>query len=295
MNHPADSKQKRDSTYPLIINGNNLINDAFNNKYRYIFPVGNVNFNNSKISISNISIYYSWFNITSANNNRTFSFIWNGAVPVQHDIQLPEGFYDVSAINSYIQDYCVDNSLYLIDAGGDFVYYLELVENATYYAIQLNTYPVPTALPAGFSEPAAWPGYPAVASTPQFIVNPNDNFNLIIGFNAGTYPPVAQATNYSKLSDIVPQVSVVQSLILTCNLLNNRYSVPNTILYSFSPSQVSFGSLITSEPSEHEYIDIQDGTYPSIQIEFLDQSFNPVYIRDTNLIIQLMIRNESRY
>ena len=294
MNHPPDSLHKIESTYPIIINGNSLVSDPFNNKYRYEFPIGSVNFKNSKVSVSNVSLYYSWFNITQANNNNTFSFIWYGTLTTQFDVIIQDGFYDITALNSYLQDFCVENDLYLIDANGDFVYYLEFVENATYYSIQFNSYPIPTALPAGFTAPAGWSGFPATASTPQLIVNSTDDFGNIIGFDAGTYPSATQTTNYSKLSDFTPQVSVVQSLILACSLLNNRYSVPNTALYSFSPSQVSFGSLIVSEPTEHEYIDIEDGTYPNFEVEILDQNFNPIYIRDTNLIIQLMIKNTPR-
>jgi hypothetical protein len=283
----------KDVVYPIIINGNSLVSDSFNNKYRYDFPVGSVSFNSSKVAVNNISMYYSWFNITSNENNNTFSFIWDGTLTVQHDVSIDDGFYDISSLNSYLQDYCVNNDLYLVDDSGDFVYYLEFVENPTYYAVQFNSYPIPTALPAGWTEPASWPGYPVSASTPQLIVNSDDDFGDIIGFNAGTYPASAQTTNYSKLSDYTPQVSNVQSIILTCDLLNNKYSIPNTALYSFSPSSVSFGSLITSEPAEHEYIDIQDGTYASVQISFLDQNFDPIYIRDTNLIVQLLIKNKE--
>ena len=292
MNHPPDSKHKRESVYPIIINGNDLQADAFNNKYRYEFPVGSVNFRNSKVSVGNISLYYSWFNITELNNNNTFSFSWDNGLITQYDIVIDDGFYDIEALNSYLQDFCIENNLYLINDVGDYVYYLEFVTNSTYYAIQFNSYPIPISLPSGWSEPAGWGGYPSPTATPLLIVNSGDVFGDIIGFNAGIYPSVAQTTNYSKLSDYTPQVSIVQSLILTCSLLNNRYSIPNTALYSFSPAQVSFGSLIVSEPTEHEYIDIQDGLYPQFEVEILDQSFNPVYIRDTNLIIQLLIRNE---
>lgn len=293
MNHPPDSRQKKESTYPLIINGNNLETDIYDNKYRYTFPLGNVNFKNSKIAVSSVSIYYSWFNISAENNNNSFSFTWYDAGSTTFLVTIDDGFYDITALNSYLQDFFIDNDLYLIDGTGDFVYYLEFVENLVYYSIQVNSYPIPTSLPAGFTEPAGWSGYPIAASTPLLIINSTTTFSDIVGISPGTFPAVTQATNFSLLSDFTPQVSVVQSIILTCDLLNNRYSIPNTILYSFSPSQVGFGSLIFSEPTEHEYIDIQDGTYPFIQISFLDQSFNPIFVRDTNLVVQLLIKNEG--
>lgn len=279
--------------YPVILNGNNVISDTFNNKYKYNFPVGSVVFKNSKVAVNNVSLYYSWFNITEAQNNNKFSFIWHGAIQTQYDITIPDGFYDINALNAYLQSFCVSNNLYLIDASGDFVYYLEFTTNSVYYSIQFNSYPIPTALPVGYSQPAGWGGYPAVASTPQLIVNSTDDFGDIIGFNSGTFPAVTQAVNFSKISDYTPQVSNVQSVILTCDLLNNSYAIPNTILYSFSPSQVGFGSIINTEPSQHSFIDIQDGIYTSITISFLDQNFNPIYINDTNLIIQLLIETEE--
>ena len=48
---------------------------------------------------------------------------------------LPDGYYDISSINPNIQQFCIANGLYLVIAAGEYVYYLELVENSTYYAI----------------------------------------------------------------------------------------------------------------------------------------------------------------
>lgn len=289
---PEQKHKKRISTFPVIINTNSLVPSTFNNRYRYQFPQGAVSLENSQIAVSRVSVYYSWFNITAENNNNLISLIWyDNAGSTQYDITIDDGFYDIAALNYYLQQFMITNGLYLLDAAGDYVYYIELEENLVYYSIQFNSYPIPTALPAGYTNPAGIT-FPAVASTPQIIINSTDSFGDIIGFNAGIYPNPIQTTIYSKLSDNTPQVSVVQSLILTCSLLNNLYSIPNTALYSFSPSNVSFGSLIDSEPTEHEYIEVEDGQYPYLEVELLDQSFNPIFIRDTNLIIQLMVRSE---
>ena len=274
--------------FPLIINGGDLVPDDNNNRYRYMFPSGSAYFRNAKIAVGNISMYYSWFNITSTYGNNTFSFKWDGTLTVLHTVTLSDGFYDVAALNSYLQDYCVSNNLYLINSDGDYVYYLEFVENPTYYSVQLNSYPIPTSLPSGWSAPGSWPGYPATASTPQLVVASNA-FRDIIGFNAGTYPTVAQTTTYSKISDYTPQVSPVQSVVVLCSLLNNRYANPDTVLYSFNPAGVSFGGLISSVPSEAIYTPVQQGSYNEITIEFIDQNFNALKVNDTNLIITLLI------
>lgn len=277
--------------FPLILNSSNLVNDnGQNNTFRYTFPRGSVKFENSKIAIENISLYYSWQNITASYGNNSYQFTFTtGGGTATYTVTMPDGFYSVDELNTYLQNYCVLNNLYLVDGSGDFVYYLQISTNPAYYAVELTTYAFPTALPAGWSNPAGLT-FPAVASTPQFIINSNA-FRDIIGFSAGTYPSVIQATNYSVLSDSVPQVSPVQSVIVACSLLNNRFANPNTVLYTFSPANVTYGSIINIEPKEYAYIDIQDGLYPSFDISFLDQNFSALRLIDTNLVITVLCKS----
>lgn len=294
MQKQGISNEENARFFPIIINGSNLIPSPFNNTYRYEFPAGAVRFKKgSRIAVSNINMFYSWYNITAdlANNVYNITFPVAGAFT----ITIPDGHYSVSAINQYLQQYCISNNLYLIDSTGDYVYFIEWQENANFYKIQLNLYPVPTAAQAavlGYTAPAGWAGYPAAATTPQVTILAN-NFRTYTGFSAGTYPPAPAAVNTSYLSTSTPQVNNVSSLILTCSLLNNLYANPKTILYSFSPAGAGgFGSLITSAPSEFSFVDISaPAAYPYIEISFLDQNYNAVPIIDSNIIVQLLIKN----
>jgi hypothetical protein len=280
-----------ETIYPLILNSSSLVPSTNNNVYRYTFPVGSVKFSNSKVAISNINIYYSWFNITSTYGNNSFQIRWPiGAGTSTYTVTIPNGFYDIPALNGYIQQFCISNGLYLINTSGDHVYYLELITNANAYAVQLNTFSLPTSLPVGWTAPGSWPGYPATAYTPQLIVQSNA-FRNIIGFNAATYPAAQQTTSYSANSSFTPQVTPIQSVVVASTLLNNRYSNPGTILYSFSPAGAQFGSVISAQPNEYSFVDIQDGNYPYFDIIFYDQNFNALPINDTNLIIQLLIKS----
>lgn len=202
---------------------------------------------------------------------------------------LPNGYYSVSALNEYIQQVCILNGLYLVDGNGNNVYYLELAENSQYYSIQLNCFGVPTSLPSGYTAPSNWIGYPNTAYTPQLVV-PSTNFTDIIGFSSGTYPATQQTSSYSVLSTFTPQVSTVSSVILSCNLLNNRFAIPNSTMYSFTAGDVGFGNIIEKSPLWPQWIDAEDGVYPYIEISFLDQSFNALQINDTNLVVTLFIR-----
>ncbi len=274
---------------PVILNMSNVVsNGGLNNVYRYTFP-GSTGFRNSKIAVSNIQIFYSWQNITSNYANNTLSMIFpTAATTATVSVTIPNGTYSVADLNSYLQSVMVANNYYLINGAGDYIYYLELVENASRYAIQLNTYPVPTALPAGWTNPG-WT-LPAVGYTPQLVV-PNTSIQTLLGFVAGTYPSPQQTAAYSVLSTSVPQLSPVSSVIVGCNLVNNKLSNPRSVIYSFSPGGTTYGNLIQSSAYQYSWVDIQDGTYSSIDITFYDQNFNNLQILDTNLVIFLLIQS----
>lgn len=284
----------------LIVNGNNLISNGFNDTYRYNFPAGSVEFKDDQVAVSAIYMYYSWFNITTAStgsgyNNNVFQYVWyNFGGSSTYTVTIPDGYYNVADLNAFLQSQMVVNGHYLVNNSSENVYYLEFVENASKYAIQFNSYPIPTALPSGWTNPASIT-FPATATTPQIIILNSNNFKDVIGFNAGTYPSPTQSTNYSKISDFTPQVSPVNSLILSCTLLNNRYSIPSTLLYSFSPAGTTFGDLINEKPAELSFVDIQDGSYTDFTIQFFDQSLNRISINDSNLVVLLCIKNKNEY
>jgi hypothetical protein len=286
----------------LIINSSNVISNSYNDTYTYKFPVGSVYFKNDQVGITSISIYYSWNNITSATtggqyNNNSFSYIWIDGTT--HTITLPDGYYEVSDINAYLQSQMVVNTHYMTATNGNFIYYLELVVNQTYYAVQLNCYNVPTTAQAsslGYSLPttATW-SLPATSKTPQFVISSSNNFQTVIGFSPGTYPSTTQSTTYNITSNNgVPQVTPVSSVIIACTLLNNTYSIPSTLLYSFSPN-VSFGSQIQISPPQVSFVDIQDGTYNDFTIQFYDQNLNRIQILDDNIVVLLTIKNKNEY
>lgn len=277
---------------PIIINSSGLQTSAFNNTYKYTFPSGSVTFNKSKVAVGEINMYYSWFNISATNNNNSYQIIWpTFAGSTTYTVTMPDGFYDIGSINTYLESFLITNGLYLVDEKNNNVYYLQWQSNANYYAIQLNEFPVPTALPTAYSNPASMT-FPVSATCPQVIISSN-NFQNTVGFVAGTFG-AGSSSNESFLSTFTPQISVVQSLLLSCTLLNNRYSNPSTILSAFTTQGVGFGSLISFAPTFPQFVNIQDGQYTDFTIQFLDQSFNPVPINDTNIVVQLLIKNPDK-
>lgn len=284
----------------IIINGNNVVPNTLNDTYNYQFPSGAVAFKNDQIAVASISMYFSWFNITSATtqsqyNNNVYQYTWyNNAGASTFTVTMPDGYYEIEDLNAYLQYTLVQNGQYLVDANGDFVYYLEIVVNPTYYGTQINAYPIPTALPLGWTNPAGMT-FPVVASTPQLTVLSTNNFGTVIGFNPGTYPPAPQITNYSVLSQNTPQISPINSLLMTCNILDNPYANPKTLLYSFNPAGTQFGALINIQVPQFSFVDIYDGQYTDFTIQFYDQNLRRIYINDPNIVILLVIGKKEQY
>jgi hypothetical protein len=140
-------------------------------------------------------------------------------------------------------------------------------------------------------------------TTGTYIVSGSSNTWLVsvsqsVGAITGTYYSMSatQSPNYSTIqtfsSTSVPQVSPLSSYVLTCNLLNNNFAIPNSLLYSFSP-QATFGSQFTIAPNQYSFIDIQPGQYNSFQVSFLDQNNIPTNLQDNNLVILLIIADKG--
>ena len=277
----------------LVLNSSNVIGRD-NNIYKYNFINGMFTIKeDSEIALSSVTMPYSWFNITSAYNNNTFQIIWYGSATTTYTVILPDGFYLISDINNYLENFMIQNSLYLIDSStGNYIFYVQLFTSSSYYSNQILCFAVPTSLPSGYTAPVGWPGFPASARTPLFTVL-NNRLTVLLGFSAGSYPPVTQSTSYSILSNLLPPVgSPVNSIIVRCSLIDNAVSMPTDILDSFSIN-ATFGSNINYSPNYEKWISIRKGTYSSITITFVDQDFNNIAIIDPNIIITLLIKNKK--
>jgi len=277
------------SSFTISLNQANVVSGTTNSRYSYNFPAGGVYFSPGfEVALQSLSMYYSWPNLTTSNNNNAFSYSWQG---VTFSVNVPSGFYTISELNSYLQSVMVTNNHYLINSSGNYVYFLEMATNSSLYAIQLNCYPIPTAAEAttlGYTTPSGWGGFPVTSETPLFII-PSTNVQDVLGIYAGTYPSVAQSTVYSKTSDYTPQVTPTSSVYLLVNLVNNRYGLPQNIIYNFTPN-VTYGSQITVVPPQLVYSKIQEGSYSNISIQFVDQNFKALNVLDSNISVLLSIR-----
>lgn len=298
----------------LILNSSNIVQDGKNSSLVYNFP-NSVVLKDKYIAVSQIIAYYSWFNIQKSYNNNIFYYWWTvGGVSTKYTVEIPDGLYDIKDINAYLQWVMINNGHYLINAGEN-VYYVEFIVNPNRYAIQLNTFLVPTALPTGFTQPANFAGYPTVSENPK--VDIPINFSSIVGYipiggvdfssnpninNAYTPPTPATAATYyatkdgagtlSYLSNTAPNVQPNSSVYVSISNINNPYSQPSSIIYAITPT-VGIGEQVVETPPNFMWNKLIDGTYNQLRVQLLGIDKQPLTIQDPNMTIMLTIRDRD--
>jgi len=283
------------SVSTIILNQSNIVNlNSGNNQLVFKFP-SSVRLSNHALAVSNVSMFYSWYNISSALQNNTFQYTWSTdgtTISNTYNVVIPDGTYNISDINAFLQNEMINNGDYLVDASGNYIYYLDMVVNAVEYGIQLNSFAVPTALPSGWTNPAGLV-FPTTSFTPQFIIPAS--FNKIIGYPANTTFPqtITNLTNQSTISSIAPEVQPNPTLFITCSGIQNPYTIPSSIIYSITPN-ANVGDQIVFTPPQLIFNKILEGTYDRLALQILGSNLQPIQILDPNMTITLEIRNTQQ-
>lgn len=276
------------SRYLISLNRTNLdTSRSTNNRYIYNLP-RTIEFKKTKVALTTCNLFFSWFNITSAIGNNTLSIeIPEGASSTTLNITIPDGYYTTSTLNAYLQSELVSAGYYLVNSDGDFVYYIEIIDNLTRYVIQYNAYVVPTTLPSGWTNPGSW-SLPTTSNLTPATTLPS-GIGSYLGFDAGTYPSTISSAgaDYSKLSDNTPEQDQITSVVIACSVVSNRYVNPSDNLYSFSPSTFSFGQLINERPNDLIFVNVNDGYARQIVVEFRDQLNRAIQLNDTDVLVEL--------
>lgn len=273
----------------IIINSSHY--DSTRNCFSYRFPSGQ-NLSKKEVAISTLNLYNSFFNISQAYGNNQISLTWNANTTVTYTFTIPDGYYDNVALNYFLQQQMIANGLYVTTSTSN-VYFVAVVVNYTSYATEIDFKPLPTSANAnllGYTKPsnATW-DWPSTAKTCQLSFS--KKFGTLIGFETGTYPSIVQSTDTQLLSTFCPELSVVNSLILTSNLIQNvGVAIPPNVAFSVGIN-VGFGQLInyTGNPL---YCDIASNVYNSIDIHFYDQNLNMLTLKDKDLVIVLSIQDK---
>ena len=289
-------------SYTLALNSSNVVGSN-NNTYQFNFVSGSFHAKDAEIAVGSLTMPYAWFNVSSVYNNNTISITFPYLATTKTlDIVLPDGFYQISDINNYIQLQMIANGLYLVATTGLNVYFFQMSVNINYYNIQVIMSAVPTTVasgtysgytlpPTGYWSVVATNGLPTVSSTPSMTLASSGSISTMIGYATGTYPSTSSSQSLS--GTLTPVGSTVNALLIRCNLINNKLASPSDIL-DLIPINCTFGSNLTYNPSFEKWLSIRDGTYSSMTITFTDQNLNTLYSRDPNLALTLLIRQKNK-
>ncbi len=302
------------NTQTIVLNRKNVVPYTNNTKYMYKFPKP-INVINNEISLASLNMYYSWPNIQAIYKNNIFTYKWwdyQGNLTSVQNITIPDGNYSISILSSYIQSQMLLRGHYLKDnKTQNKVFFVELIENPTYYACEITftamfakgtadagtnyTNENPPTQVYDTSGNLVWKGwdFPSSKQYPQVIMSSSSNMKEFLGFEVGTYPapnsPIA--TTYDVLGTIAPMTYPVSAVNIQSNFCSNQIAIPNNIMFSFSQGNASYGDLIIKEPQNLIWCKIPDGTYSQLELQFIDQDFNPMKILDSQVNITLLIRD----
>lgn len=284
----------------IVLTRNNITSsDGSNSSLTYTFP-SSVSFTNHAIALVSAQMYYSWNNIGNQQYllNNTFSYTWKAiGVTTTYNVVIPNGIYEIADLNNYLQFVMIQNGHYLINSAGQNVYYAEFLVSANRYAININTFPVPTSLPATWTAPVAnvAAGYAAFPAFPTTTFNPlialPANFNKIMGYVAGftTLQNDGVGTNLSYFSSTAPTVQPNPSLFVSCSNISNIYSNPSGIIYSITPT-VAIGEIITQQPPEFSWNTLT-GTCNQLQFTLRGANQAILNIIDPTMVFTFVIKD----
>jgi hypothetical protein len=281
-------------TGSIILNENNLsptgVFDAtitqapFN---RLTLNMRGLNLQGRKIGVKKINLYYSWPNVRSG----TVVVVgWKvGAAFTYFNWTIPKltNYASVAELNSSLQTFCIANGLYHITSTGSNVYYLSLSANSSTYKIDLSLFKVPTSLPATYTQPANFAGYPTVSCTPNFNIAAGSELRDLLGLATGLYDGNTSAVVFSSI--YVPQLNPVSCVFMTCNICKNDVPINgSTVIQCFTTRNTDFGAMIEVQPSEITYYDV-DSNSNNLEVQFFDQNFNQLYVLDPQITVHLEV------
>jgi len=239
----------------LIVNSSNVVANTNNSVFKYNFPAGNVEFmKGQKLALGSIQMYYSTFNITAAQGNNSFSYVWVDGREIT--ITIPDGFYEIATLNDFLHFVMVQQGHYLLDSAGNYYYFITLVVNSSTYQIDVNcfpislaTYPVATYTIGTYTAstittsspttPVLW-SRPTSPITPMFRVLAT-NFRNIVGFQAGYYPQ--GQTGYAST---IPTTPLAQAAItITATSTFSITSIVGTTLTTTGSPALLAGMVIS--------------------------------------------------
>jgi hypothetical protein len=319
-----NNKQNTQNIRQFLITSDHYVKGT--NTYRYVLPIGMTVNTGDQIAVQCASIYNNSFNIRKDWNNNTFVIFYNGfnlnnipssfvkgnvytdpydsSIVVNKkyvQITIPDGYYDVPALNAFLLQQCHLLGFYLKGANnsGD-MYFMNFLVNPNVYKMEIDMFVIPNSLPTGYSLPSNTFSLPSPAQTPflYFPAAPPSkygSFASIFGFPNSTFFPNSAITNTNGASvssqtlsatGYVPCLNPITTYIFTCNLVSNQYCNPDNLFFQM-PINAAYGDLMVYN-SYPIFITARSSSYQYIEISIYDQFLNNLVLNDSEFNITIL-------
>lgn len=294
-------------SFPLIVNSTHR---QSNNTYTVPLAT-NTDLTDYNVSIGSGFVYYSWYNISASQGNNSFQLIIpNNATTTTVTYTIPDGAYNISTLNEWLQKQLV--------AGGYYLRYAGDASNVTTGAIrQPNIYPATFQVnPATYSIQFIALGLPRTADlvaptfngyvtggftlptsanlSTQLVVASTNTFGSIIGYAAGTFGSgtVTTGSTGTVESTLIPNVNPISSCEIRLSCISNTISQNSQLLHVFNNKGSRLGELIDISPVELSFIPCA-GQHRNLTLSFYDQSGRILNMLDSNILIKLVFKPKS--
>lgn len=278
-------------SFPIVINSSNVVSS---NTFAIDLPTA-IDLNDYDCSLGTSYMYNSVYNISTFLNNNSFTIIHpKNAGSDTISVTLPDGGYNISDLNSYLQYILIQNGKYIVNnTTGQNTYYCAFVLSPTSYQVQFISYVLPSSLPAGYSNPGGMT-FPAAANqVPQLTVLSTNNFKDIIGFSPATYPSSSTSTvTVTSSSNYVPNVNPISAIQFRLSCLLNNFSSNSQLLHVGTFSGSAIGELVNMSPVYPSYVPCQ-GTHKTLTLSFYDQLGRPLGLLDPNIVVKIVFKKKS--
>lgn len=297
------------SSYSLLLTSANY--DRSTGTMNYRLPAG-TSFTGMECALSSMSLYNSFFNVSRAigNNQITLRYpIFTGSntyTMTSFVCTLDDGFYTYDQINEALDNFCVQQGLYLLDQNGNPVTFQQVSVNSVTYYSNIRTYHLPTQAQV---TAMGWtnPGGLALLNTGTQMVSPQlvitqAAMQYLTGFPPGSYPAapvVSTATTWSNaaassaVATQVPQINKVTCVVVAANVINNNISIPSSLL-QLVPLTSRYGFVSQYAPGSLLYSSCMASTFQSIEIRFFDQNLEPLRPIDAEISLVLSFRTKAK-
>ncbi|GMF34075.1 unnamed protein product [Phytophthora lilii] len=153
-------------------------------QYKYTFSRP-VDLSKFEIGLGSISMYYSWMAITAERGNNRFRVVWpTGTTTQTFTITIPDGTYEMSDLNNYLQWWSIQNNLYLTNnTTGQKYYFISVAANPSSYDVQFTMQPYKAV--SGYTAASGALAFSTSGYTPQLqiIDSGTNSFSSIVGLS----------------------------------------------------------------------------------------------------------------